>query len=281
MKTLRFQNILLFICVLATALTCCKPKQKIISSTTPVEEKENNELFSDILEQSFDYGTLASKVTMNVEMGTRSLSSKAQVRIVRDKALQVSIQPLFGVEMFRFHIDPDSLVVLDRMNKRYVKESLTTLKEIYPVGFDYYTLQSLFTNSLFVSSKESAETTDYRQFEISETPDAHYQLQGRDKNSGITYSFIVNGDDRITSTHLLSPNKTHSVEWNYSNFSIVSTQAFPYKMDISALVSDKTMNVAFIFSDISLNAPMELSVSVPASYTKTTVAELLKILKAK
>ncbi|HBG42155.1 DUF4292 domain-containing protein [Limibacterium fermenti] len=281
MKTLRFQNILLFICVLATALTCCKPKQKIISSTTPVEEKENNELFSDILEQSFDYGTLASKVTMNVEMGTRSLSSKAQVRIVRDKALQVSIQPLFGVEMFRFHIDPDSLVVLDRMNKRYVKESLTTLKEIYPVGFDYYTLQSLFTNSLFVSSKESAETTDYRQFEISETPDAHYQLQGRDKNSGITYSFIVNGDDRITSTHLLSPNKTHSVEWNYSNFSIVSTQVFPYKMDISALVSDKTMNVAFIFSDISLNAPMELSVSVPASYTKTTVAELLKILKAK
>jgi len=90
---------------------------------------------------------------VNLTNGSKSLSSKANIRIIKDNALQISVQPLFGVEMLRFYMNPDTVMVLDRMNKRYVVEPITSLKELYPVGFDFYTMQSAFTNALSYQEK--------------------------------------------------------------------------------------------------------------------------------
>jgi len=54
--------------------------------------------------------------------------------------------------MVRIYVDADTVVVLDRMNKRFVKESLVDLKDNYPFGFDYNTLESLLTNRLFTTN---------------------------------------------------------------------------------------------------------------------------------
>ena len=148
---------MLFRSILGLAITACKPKQKIVYSTKPVEDKEYNQLFSDINNSTFDYNTFSSRLNMDVTSGTRSVSSKANIRMVKDSAIQISVQPLFGVEVLRFYIDPDSVVIVDRMNKRYVQESLYSLKEYYPVGFDFYTMQSILTNAPFVSGKNSVE----------------------------------------------------------------------------------------------------------------------------
>lgn len=261
-------------------VTSCKPKQRMISSASPVEDKANSELFADILSNEFQYNTLLSKLNMELTSGTRSLSSRANLKIVRDRALQISIQPLFGVEMFRLHVDVDSLVLLDRMNKRYVKESLASLKEIYPVGFDYYSLQALFTNALFVSGKQQKLASDYPGFQYSQTSDLHYHLKADDRDSGIEYAFTVNGNDRITFTHLMQTEEKYSLQWAYNNFASVENQFFPHKMDISAGTASRKIDVGLAFSDIVTNQPLELTMNVPGSYTKVAPSEILKILSA-
>lgn len=276
MKMLNYKIIGLILCVLAIELTSCKPKQKIILSTTPVEEKENNELFRDIITKEFSYNTFSAKLNMNLTVGTRSFNSMANMRIVRDQALQISIQPLFGLEMFRLHLDPDSMTLLDRMNKRYVRESILSLKEVYPVGFDFYTLQSLFTNALFISGKDELETADYRNFEYFQASDLHYHLQSKDPVSGIAYSFAVNGEDRITFTHLMHPEKPYSLQWAYTHFSRLADQTFPYKMDIEGTTSSRKIEAKLTFSDIIINEPMQLSTSTPNSYTQVPLSEILK-----
>src|SRR5690554_4445626 len=198
MKHLANKILFLLFLSIMLLLTACKSRQQYIYSTTPVEDKEYNELFHDIIESEFSYQTFAAKLNMNLTTGKRSLSSKANIRIVKDNALQISIQPLFGVEMFRLFINPDTVMFLDRMNKRYVMESIASLKENYPVGFDFYTMQSVFTNALFVSGKESVEIADFRKFTYSRTSDQYYYITSKDVTSGIDYSFTVNGDDRIT-----------------------------------------------------------------------------------
>ncbi|HAR37476.1 MAG TPA: hypothetical protein DCS09_02225, partial [Porphyromonadaceae bacterium] len=120
MSIMRYKQIL-FICLLSGLIfTACKSRQQMVFSTSPVEEKANNQLFSDIITSEFQYSTFSAKLNMNLTNGTKSLSSKANIRIVKNSALQISIQPLFGVEMFRFYINPDTVMVVDRMNKRYV-----------------------------------------------------------------------------------------------------------------------------------------------------------------
>lgn len=270
----RFLFLLLFAAIL---LTACRSRQQYIYSTTPVEDKTHNELFRDIISSEFSFRTFTAKLNMSLTAGKKSLSSRANIRIVKDDALQISIQPLFGVEMFRILINPDTVIFLDRMNKRYVREPVAALKERYPVGFDFYTMQSVFTNALFVSGKEQPEFPDYRKFSYTRTPDQCYFMTSKDAESGIDYSFTVNGNDRITFTHLMQPQKKQSLQWGYHNFIVQNDLIFPSKMNVTLSSSSRKVNAELLFSDIVTNEPLQLTMNVPSGYTKTTVDEILKI----
>lgn len=258
--------------------TGCKPKQRIVYSTSTVEDKTHDALFRDILAESFSYETFFARMTMNLTSGTRSLSSKASIRILKDRALQVSVQPLFGVEMFRLHVDPDTMVILDRMNKRYVKEAIVVLKEHYPVGFDYYTLQSFFTNALFVSGNGKVTPSDYRRFSYLRASDRNYYLSAEDPESGIEYSFTVDGDDRVTFTHLMQPQEKYSLQWSYSNFTLLNDGTFPHRMNAAISSANRKINTEFLFSGIVIDESMQLSMQVPDGYTRTSVQEIMKII---
>ena len=271
--------IVLFFCLLSAALfTACKPKHKIVYSTTPVEEKANSELFNDIISSSLNYSTFSSRLNLNITSGSKTLSSKAILRIVKDSAIQISVQPLFGVEMFRFYIDPYKVVLLDRMNKRYVEETITSLKEHYPVGFDFYTMQSMLTNALFVTGKNRAEYNDYRLFRYTRTSDLNYYIISKDLESGIDYSFTANGDDRITFTHLLHSQDQLSLQWTYDEFAEITESVFPHRMMASISTEKRKLDSELKFSGIQINEPISISISSPNGYRKVAIADILKII---
>jgi len=268
---------LLGITVVILGLHSCKSKKQIVAAA-PVEEKVNVDLFTDILNNQFSFKTFSSKLNLNLSSGTKSLSSKASLRIVKDKAIQLSVQPLFGVEMLRLYADRDSLVLLDRMNKRYVKESIEDVKRMYPVGFDYKTLQSLLTNQVFVSGQTDVIYSDYDKFSTDQLSDMHYLLKSVDKKSGIEYSFTIDGNDRIALTHLIEPKDHYSMNWRYDDFVMQSHKAFPRKMDVALASTRRKVNVGLEFSGITLDEDFDLQVSVPGSYTRATLSDIVKIL---
>jgi hypothetical protein len=267
---------ILFICALTIGFTACKSRQQIIRSDARVADKSANELFSDILVNQFAYNTFSARMNINLSMGTRSVSSRAHVRIVHNDALQVSVQPVLGIEMFRLYIDPDSTVIVDRMNRRYVHESIASLKEIYPAGFDFHTLQSLFTNALFVAGKNNVDTRDYRTFSFSQTDDMFYLMRARDNRSDIDYSFVVNGDDRITQAHI--GQGANILQWNYNYFAMVGSNAFPHRMNISFTTAERRATAEIAFSNIAVNESFDLTPNIPNGFTRTSVSEIMRIL---
>ena len=279
---MKFRNIIiLFFCasLLITGLNSCKSKRQIVAAA-PVEEKVDVDLFTDILNNQLNFKTFSSRLNLNLSSGTKSLSSKASLRIVKDKAIQLSVQPLFGVEMLRLYADPDSLVLLDRMNKRYVKESIEDVKKVYPVGFDFKTLQSLLTNQVFVSGQSDVIYSDYEKFSTGQVSDMYYLLKSVDKKSGIEYGFTIDGNDRIALTHLLEPKDNYSLNWKYDDFVKETYKTFPHKMDVALASAKRKVNVGLEFSGIALDEDFDLQISVPGSYTRATISDIVKILTA-
>lgn len=281
LKKMNFKKnilLLLLLGIVMPGLHSCKSKKQLVDAALPVEKKVEADLFADILRNQFDFGTFSAKLNLNLSSGTKSLSSKASLRIVKDKAIQLSIQPLFGVEVFRLYVDTDTLVWLDRMNKTYVKESIEELRKTYPVGFDYNTLQSLFTNRLFVSGKPEAIAADYEKFSINQASDMHYLLKSVDKSSEIEYSFAIDGNDRIALSRLQSPQDAHALQWQYADFALLANQTFPYKMDVSLASARRKVDVRIDFLDIVLDDVLELRASVPAGYSRASISDIVKIL---
>ena len=270
---------ILFVALIALSLSSCKTKKKIFHTTSPIEAKENSQLFSDILSNAFTYSSFESKITLNLSSGKHSVGSKAQLRIRHNEAIQISIQPLWGVEMFRFHMDKDTLVLLDRMNKRYVKEALTDIKKSYPVGFDFYTLQALLTNRIFLSQHAQIMPNDYHLFHYTQGIN-NYFLKTKDTESEIEYSFSINAADQITFTNinLQQSTKSYSLIWEYTDFSMVDKKLFPHKMNITAGTLSKKIDASILFNNITLNEPIDFRNHIPTNYSKASLSSIIKII---
>lgn len=258
----------------------CKSTKRITQADSALEDKTSSELFKDILFKGLEYKTFSSKLNMTISTGTKTLSSKGSLRIVHNEAIQLSVQPLFGIEMFRLYVEPEHIIILDRMNKRYVKESFEDIKGKNPVGFNFYTLQSLFTNNLFIPEKSSVSLKDYKTFRYSEGEN-YYILAARDKKSNIDYTFSVNGNDQITLTELNMPANQYSLQWNYDQFTLMNNLFFPYEMKIVASTQKRNLNTNISLSSISLNESLSLDTSIPDSYTKVELKDVLKMLADK
>ena len=258
----------------------CKSTKRITQADSALEDKTSSELFKDILFKGLEYKTFSSKLNMTISTRTKTLSSKGSLRIVNNEAILLSVQPLFGIEMFRLYVEPEHIIILDRMNKRYVKESFEDIKGKNPVGFNFYTLQSLFTNNLFIPEKSSVSLKDYKTFRYSEGEN-NYILAARDKKSNIDYTFSINGNDQITLTELNMPANQYSLQWNYDQFTLMNNLFFPYEMKIVASTQKRNLNTNISLSSISLNESLSLDTSIPDSYTKVELKDVLKMLADK
>ena len=272
--------LIVLLLVLFVGIYSCKPKERIVQAASELEDKTNSNLFEDILENEVRYSTFSSKLNMSFSTGRKVLNSRATLRIVRNEAIQLSIQPIFGIEMFRLYIQPDCIIILDRMNKRYVQETYDDLKKEYPIGFNFYTLQSLFTNALFIPEQSSVLIDDYNNFRYLQSSD-NYLLSGRDKLSDINYSFCVNGNDQITLTQMYMPAKKYSLEWSYDEFTLVEKLFFPFKMKVSASSQEVNLNTSISLSSINFDESLTLDSSIPSSYTKVELKEVIKLLADK
>lgn len=275
-----FKYLIVLLLVLFVGIYSCKPKERIVQAASELEDKTNSNLFEDILENEVSYSTFSSKLNMSFSTGRKVLNSRATLRIVRNEAIQLSIQPIFGIEMFRLYIQPDCIIILDRMNKRYVQETYDDLKKEYPIGFNFYTLQSLFTNALFIPEQSSVLIDDYNKFRYLQSSD-NYLLSGRDKLSDINYSFCVNGNDQITLTQMYMPAKKYSLEWSYDEFTLVEKLFFPFKMKVSASSQEVNLNTSISLSSINFDESLTLDSSIPSSYTKVELKEVIKLLADK
>ena len=269
----RYIYTILFIGILAISTTSCRSRQQIIRSDTHVVDKTPGELFYDIIANHFPYNTFSARLNLSLESG---MSARGNIRIIRDQALQVSVQiPIVNIEVFRLYADPNLVVMVDRINRRYVHEDIAALQEVFPAGFDFYTLQALFTNALFVSNRKHVEQRDYRNFRISLTDDMQYFMTARDRRSGIEYSFIVNGYDRVTRANLV--HGSNSLLWNYDHFAMVGNYAFPHRMNVSITTAARNASAELTLSNIATNESFQLAPNLPNGFTRTSISEVLRL----
>ena len=132
---------------IALSFTGCKSTKKV-GTVEAGGAKAHNEFFALMQEQAFKYETLTARLNVDLNLPGNNMSSRVDLKMVKDSAFQLSVQPFLGIEVFRAEISVDSVKVIDRMNKRYVADNYANLKGQTPIEFNFYNLQALFTNRL-------------------------------------------------------------------------------------------------------------------------------------
>ena len=81
-------------------LVGCKSSKKAVEGET-VQEKSRKALFQSLEANAFRYETMTARLNMTLRLPGKELSSRVDLRLARDSALQLSVQPFLGVELFQ------------------------------------------------------------------------------------------------------------------------------------------------------------------------------------
>ena len=267
---------LAFVLFTALLLTGCKTTKKV-GTVEAGGAKAHNEFFELVQEQAFRYETLTARLNVDLNLPGNSMSSRVDLKMVKDSAFQLSVQPFLGIEVFRAEISVDSVKVIDRMNKRYVADNYANLKGQMPIDFNFYNLQALFTNQLFLPGQQTISPKQYNRFKLKQDGPAA-EIQVKDV-MGLLYTFMADGEEKILSTGISDPSDRYALQWNYTDFRMADGQPFPMKMDVQVLKEGASQGgITMHFSRVQTDVPVKMDFSIPAKYSRITLAQIFKSL---
>lgn len=274
MKPLRNKNIftLLLIASAIFFMGGCKSK-KIVTSGGTLKSKAHTEVVDDALLSQLHYKTISTKGSIEFALGNSSKKSSAVYKIIKDSLLQASIRPLLGMEAFRITFTPDSVIILDRLKKQYITESIKDSKLMANFDFNFYNLQAMLTNQLYIPGRKEISPADYNNFNITSTNEA-YVLQTKDK-AGISYGFNIDASDRIVSTLIYNQKKNISLQWSYADFIKDEKYVYPTTMNAVAEVSKKRVNITIIYNKLDIDKNVDIDISIPSKYEKVEFSKLM------
>lgn len=118
---------LTYVCLAVLLLAACKSSRTV---TAPPALKEAR--------------YLSSKLQVTIPGGGGSMTAGGTMRLKEGARVQISVlMPIIRTEIARIEITPDDVLLIDRMNKRYVRASREELREALPANANYAALEKL------------------------------------------------------------------------------------------------------------------------------------------
>jgi hypothetical protein len=280
MKLIKIQQVvrLAFFYMVIVALTACGTKRTSVSSSGALIAKSQTALLADVVDKGLKYKDISGKMDLELLAANSKSNFKttAYVKIIQDSIIQLSIRPFLGQEALRVSITPDSLCIINRVYKQYALENISNLRQSHGAYFNYYNLQALLTNALFLPGQRQVDESNYNLFDVSEASNM-YLLKTADK-SGMLYNFAVDSSDRIVSALLLSPEEGYTLQWSYSDFVKDTDYIYPTRIQANVDIKQRRFDMKMSYSKLDINTKLSVDNAIPNRYTKVSVSELINTL---
>ena len=256
----------------------CK-SSKQVGAVAPGVAKAKQVFLQTMEEQALHYQTLTARLGVEINLPNLQVNStRVDLKMIKDSAFQLSVQLLLGIELFRIEVSRDSIKVLDRMNKRYLAENYETLRAQTPITFNFYNLQALFTNRLFLPGEQTVSESQYDRFRFDQSGTT-VLIQAKDP-MGLRYTFEADGEEKLLATEMTDAKGQYRLRWGYADFRVVEKQLFPQRMTVEAFKEENAEgNVQWRVTRMRLDEPVKLDFVIPAKYTRITFEQLVRTLK--
>lgn len=222
---------------------------------------------------------LTSKISCSLLLQDKKKSIGGTLRMKRDRVIQVSLVALGLLEVARIEITPDYLLFLDRMGKQYVRLPFDEVQDFIDAGLDFYSLQALFWNQLFVPGNQGAKPEE-RDFEVRRSTTGNKPQLAHAVSSEATLLFDVDAvENRLlqTEVELSAHAEAPILRWTYQEPVKFGRTDFPSRMTIQLNFSGFNAALQFSLNNIKSEDGWETYTQINEKrYKKVEVDDMLK-----
>jgi hypothetical protein len=270
---------------LTLALAGCSSSKHATRSALPADAettastKATDALCGTLVAENAERTEALEAVTSKVNL-TLKLSGKSPVklggtlRIRRNQVVQLSVTYLLGIEVGRLEITPDGLMVIDRVNKRYVDIPFAELSSLTHANLDFYTLQALFLNELFLPGQTTVTASDAPSFTL--TVDGDDATLAVKKSGSFSYQFLTAlTDRRLKRSRIGYAGTSYALNWDYDSFRTLGNRTFPGLMQVDFEGGSKPASLTLELNKLGTDTDWETRTQISSKYERVEWQDLI------
>ena len=220
---------------------------------------------------------ITSKLRFSVEVGPQKLSLTGNLRMKRDDVIRIQLMAFGFVEAGRLEFTPDYVLVMDRINKLYLKASYRQIDFLRNSGLNFYSLQALSWNELFIPGKVKVTNDGLKQYDVDLGGDDVIISMSKEK---MNYSWLAsNTDATLKMVNILYRDQLHGntqLNWDYTNFKTLAQKPFPHTQTVTLTTPKQQVKVGMNFNYVEHAEEWELRTEVSDKYREVSVDEILR-----
>ncbi len=216
--------------------------------------------YAGILKNQIDFRTFSAKVKVDFEGKDGKKSDfNAYLRLKKDSALWISVNVALGIEGFRILITPDSVKVLNKIDRIVQLRSVAALQEMTQLPFTFTELQNVIIgNPVFLDSTIVSYKTGDNGLSL-------FMV-----NLFFKHMLTVNSDNFTLQNSKLDDvdvNRARTCLVSYSNYQKANDLLFSTFRRIT--VSEKnTLDIQMDYKQFGFNEELSFPFSIPKNYKR-------------
>lgn len=214
-------------------------------------------LIDKVNHKRIDFNTFSAKVKIDYSSKDQNDGGTAHIRLQKDKVLWISLTGLLGVEGYRMLVTPDSVTLMNKLDKTVQYRSIEYLQELTDIPFDFATLQDLIVgNPIFMGNDVVSYKETGNELLVLLVGDLYKHLLTIDNNN---YTLLHSKLDDVN----VIRNRTCDI--TYSEYE--TSAGFPFSTNRVISVSEKgKLEVKMNFKQYAFNQPLTFPFSIPKNY---------------
>lgn len=285
------------------AVTSCGTKKHLVkeepvvtpTSTTPsgqvkptdtkgMEDLRKQHFAEKVLDNAVYVDNITSKIEFTVKSGSKEISVNGKIQMRRDDVIRIQLSvPVLGMEAGRLEFTKDYVMIVDRIHTEYVKGDYNKVDFLKNNGLDFYSLQALFWNQLFLPGEKTITKDKLKAFTI--------DLKDNPKNSTLSLkrdrlSYVWQADNttglikQVDAQYSSQQSGNTKLQCTYDDFRSLGVKQFPANitldMNTSATQKAKQIKMNIRMKGLNTDSNWEPRTTLSKKYKEVTADDVLK-----
>ncbi len=211
MRTSSTTKYLTFLLILSTLLALSSCSKKFLGFGYDPK--------AELALEEIDFEYLSTTTKFKYKDGDTKQKARANIRIKKDSLIWFTLSNGVGIEGFRGKMTRDSLIVIDRVNKKVTSFSFQTLSERFNFEFNFDLFQAVLVGDMPV---------DVSKADVLEKQSKNYLVTQKAGNLRIQNK-ISSKSRRLENLVASTLENKNTLELKYGDFKLLEEKAFAYK----------------------------------------------------
>jgi len=252
--------------------------QKSAQRTAASDTLSKEAILGQVVDNAQTGRFITSKIKFSVEVGNRQMTLTGNLKMKRDDVIRLQLMAFGFVEAGRLEFTKDYVLIVDRINKQFLKVPYAQLDFLRNSNIDFNTLQALFWNELYQPSNPYAPKGKKSNLQAEAGADDDVILSTED--GMLSYRWLTESKSariKMTNIKFSDPYKgNYQLNWDYDEFKAFDRKFFPTRHMVTFTTPDKEVKFNMKLNYMGKDEDWETRTELSGKYRQMPVDEILR-----